>query len=64
MLKRMIKAIQKTSHFLIKIGRKHLASAKFYGTGRKKKINRKKFILYLEPVRITINKRDIDEYLD
>ncbi len=27
MLKRMIKAIQKTSHFFNKIGRKHLASS-------------------------------------
>ena len=39
---------------------RRLASAKFYGTGRKKSIAR----VYLTPGtgKITINKRDIDEY--
>ena len=38
-----------------------MASAKFYGTGRRKNQSQE-FILYLEPVRSQSIKRDIDEY--
>ncbi len=40
-----------------------MANTKYYGTGRRKSSVARVYFSYLEQVRCTINKRDIDEYL-